>query len=120
MSSRHEVLIRIALLQRKTFIETKNRTLKCLKSHYSSVRSMKNFAVLTEDGVFALFFCHHPGGFDSSRVPTAGNLPSKAKKVLMPGGQPERELTAALTVNETISNLDHIALSVPNQLVFTF
>ena len=44
----------------------------------------------------------------------------KAKKVLMPGGQPERELTAALTVNETISNLDHIALSVPNQLVFTF
>ena len=35
-------------------------------------------------------FCPHPGGFDSSRVPTPGNLPSKAKKMLMPGGQPER------------------------------
>ena len=28
------------------------------------------------------------GGFDSSRVPTPGNLPSKAKKMLMPRGQP--------------------------------
>ena len=89
MSSRREVLIRIlALLQRKTLIETKNRTLKCLKWHYSTVRSMKNVAVLTEDGAFALFFRPHPGGFDSSRVPTPGNLPSKAKKMLMPGGQP--------------------------------
>ena len=47
---------------------------------------MKNVAVLTEDGAFALFFRPHPGGFDSSRVPTPGNLPSKAKKMLMPGG----------------------------------
>ena len=70
MSSRREVLIRIlALLQRKTLIETKNRTLKCLKWHYSTVRSMKNVAVLTEDGSIALFFRPHPGGFDSSRVP---------------------------------------------------
>ena len=38
---------------------------------------MKNVAVLTEDGAFALFF-----------VPTPGNLPSKAKKMLMPGGSP--------------------------------
>ena len=63
---------------------------------------MKNVAVLTEDGAFALFFRPHPGGFDSSRVPTPGNLPSKAKKMLMPGGQPgggawaEVELTDAL------------------------
>ena len=49
---------------------------------------MKNVAVLTEDGAFALFFRPHPGGFDSSRVPTPGNLPSKAKKMLIPGGQP--------------------------------
>ena len=42
-------------------IETKNRTLKCLKWHYSTVRSMKNVAVLTEDGAFALFFRPHPG-----------------------------------------------------------
>ena len=45
-------------------------------------------AVLTEDRAFALFFRPRPGGFDSSRVPTPGNLPSKAKKMLMPGGQP--------------------------------
>ena len=76
-----EVLIRI---QRKTLIETKNRTLKRLKRHYSTVQSMKNVALLTEDGAFALFFRPHP----SSRVSTPGNLPSKAKKMLMPGGQP--------------------------------
>ena len=46
---------------------------------------MKNVAVLTED----------PGGFDNSRVPTPGNLPSKAKKMLMPGGQPGGGLVAA-------------------------
>ena len=64
---------------------------------------MKNVAVLTEDGAFSLFFNHHPGAFDSSRLPTPGNLPSKAKKMLMPGGQPgggggwaQVELTDAL------------------------
>ena len=50
---------------------------------------MKKFAVLTEDGAFALIFRPHPGEFDSSRVPTLRNLPFKAKKMLMPGGQPE-------------------------------
>ena len=49
---------------------------------------MKNVAVLTKDGEFALFFRPHPGEFDSSGVPTHGNLPSKAKKMLMPGGEP--------------------------------
>ena len=49
---------------------------------------MKNVTVLTEDGAFALLFRPHPGRFDSSRVPNPGNLPSKAKKMLMPGGQP--------------------------------
>ena len=68
MSSRREVLIRIlALLQRKTLIETKSRTLKCLKWHHLTVRAMKNVAVLTEDGAFALFFRHHPGGFNSKK-----------------------------------------------------
>ena len=81
MSSRREVLIRIlALLQRKTLIETKNRTLKCLKWHYLTVQSMKNVAVLTEDGAFALFFHPHPRGFDSSRVSTPGNLLDQGKK----------------------------------------
>ena len=43
--------------------------------------------MLTEDGAFALFFRPHHVGFSSSKVPTPGNLPSKAK-MLMPGGQP--------------------------------
>ena len=64
----------LALLQRKTLIETTNRTLKCLKWNYSTVRSMKNVAVLTEDGAFALFFRPHPGGFDSLKVPTPGTI----------------------------------------------
>ena len=89
MSSRREVFIRIlALLQRKTLIETKNRTLKCLKRRYSTVPSMKKVAMLTEDGAFALFFRPHPRAFDSSRVPTPANFPSKANKMIMPGGQP--------------------------------
>ena len=49
--------------------------------------SQFHVAVLTEDLTFSLFFRPHPGGFDSSRVPTPGILPSKAKKMLMPGGQ---------------------------------
>ena len=52
------------------------------------MRSIKNVALLTEDGVFALFFLPHPRGFASSRVPTPGNLPSKAKKIPIPGGKP--------------------------------
>ena len=47
-------------------------------------------AVLTEDGAFALFLRPHREGFDSSRVPTPRNLPSKAKKMLIPGGQHSR------------------------------
>ena len=52
------------------------------------MRSIKNVAVLTEDGAFAVFFRPHAGEFDSSRVPTPGNWSSKAKKMLMPGSQP--------------------------------
>ena len=55
MSSRGVLIRIIALLQRKTLIETKNRTLKCLKWQYSTVPSMKNVAVLTEDGALPLF-----------------------------------------------------------------
>ena len=51
---------------------------------------MKNVAALTEDGAFAFFFRPHPGGFDSSRVPTPENLSSKVKKLLIPGDQPGR------------------------------
>ena len=79
MSSRREVFIRIlALLQRKTLIETKNRTLKCLKRHYSTVRSVKNVAVLSSP----------PRGIWQLKSPHPGKLPSRAKKMIMPGGQP--------------------------------
>ena len=70
MSSRREVLIRIlALLQRKTLIETKNRTLKCLKRHYSTVRSMKNVSVLKEDAAFAVFFRPTLGDLTAQKSP---------------------------------------------------
>ena len=75
VSSWRAVLIRIlALLIWKTLIETKNRTLKCLNG------TIPLYKVVTEDGAFALIFRLHRRGFDSSKVPTHGNLPSKAKK----------------------------------------
>ena len=52
-------------------------------------------------GICALF-SSHPRGFDSSRVPTPGNLPSKAKIMLMPGGGgvwAQVELTNALLLS---------------------
>ena len=75
MSSWSEVFIRIlALLQRKTLIETKNHTLKCLKQDYSTMRSMKNVAVLTADGAFALFFLSPPRGIWQLKSPHAREL----------------------------------------------
>ena len=77
------------------------------------MRSIKNVALLTEDGAFALVFLPHPGGFASSRVPTPGNLPSMAKKMLIPGGQPgggaggwaQVELTDALLPSKTLKHI---------------
>ena len=48
----------------------------------------KCFSVDGGRGICPLFSSPPLGGFDSSRVPGPGNLPSKAKKILMPGGQP--------------------------------
>ena len=56
MSSWRAVLRILALLQRKTLIETKNRTLKCLNG---TIQLCK----LTEDRAFALFF-----------IPSSGDL----------------------------------------------
>ena len=87
MSSPREVLIKNpSAITKKTLLETKSGTLKCLKQHYSTVRSMKKVAVLTENGAFALFFRYHLGGFDRLKSPHPRNLPSKAKKMLVPGG----------------------------------
>ena len=86
MLSRCEVLvIRILVpLQGKMLLETKKLHIEMFKGHYLTVQSLKN----VEDTAFALFFRPYPGEFDSSRVPIPGNLPSKAKKVLMPRAQP--------------------------------
>ena len=62
-------------------------TLKCLKRHCSTVRSIKNVAVLTEDGAFALFFRPHPGGFEAQESPPLG-ICHPRQKMLMPGDQP--------------------------------
>ena len=64
------------------------------------MRSIKNVALLTEDGTFALFFLPHPGGFASSS-PHPREFAIQAKKILIPGGQPggawaQVELTDAL------------------------
>ena len=62
-----------------------------LKTALFDCAIVKNVAMLTEDGAFALFFRPHPWGFDSSRVLSPGNLPSKGRKMLMPEGQPGGE-----------------------------
>ena len=73
MSSWREVLVRIlALIQRKTLIETKSHTLKCLKWHYSTERSMKNVAALTEDGAVPSFFVPTPGNLTAQESPPPG------------------------------------------------
>ena len=61
-------------------LETKKLHIKTFKTALFDCESMKNVSVLTEDRAFDLFFRSHPGGFDSSGIPTPGNLPSKAKK----------------------------------------
>ena len=73
-----EVLMRIlVLLQRKTLIEKKSLIKMLKKALFDCAINKKEIAVLTEDGAFVIFR-PHPGGFDSSRVPTPWNLPSKA------------------------------------------
>ena len=70
---------------------------------------MKNVAVLTEDGAFALFFRSHPGGFDSSRVLTPGNLPSKVKiKIATARGQPQGGGEGSKTLHKQQSDILYI------------
>ena len=56
-------------------------------------------AGLKEDRAFALFFRPYPGGFDSSRVLTPGNLPSKAKKNANARGSAGGGLSAGGCIN---------------------
>ena len=54
----------------------------------STVRSMKNVAVLTEDGAVALFFRPYPGRIDSSRVLPREFAIQGKKKCQYPGFSP--------------------------------
>ena len=65
---------------------------------------MKNVAVLTEDGAFALgFFVPTPADLTAKESPPPGTCHPRQKQMLMPGGQPggggawaQVELTDAL------------------------
>ena len=61
-----------------------------LKRRYSTVRSIKNVAVLTEDGAFALFFRPHPGGFDSFKSPHPQEFAIQGQKNANAWGSAER------------------------------
>ena len=50
----------------------KNRKLKCLKRHYSTVRSMKNVAVLTEAGHLPSFLVPTPEDLTAQESPLPG------------------------------------------------
>ena len=50
-------------------------------------------------GIYPLF-SSPPRGFASSRVYTPENLPSKAKKMLIPGGQPGGEAWAQVELTD--------------------
>ena len=58
------------------------------KRHYSTVQSMKNVAVLTMDGAFALFVRPHPGVFDRSIVPTPEICHRRQENANPQGSQP--------------------------------
>ena len=98
MSSRTEVLIRIlTLLQRKTLLEAKRRTLKCLKRHYS-IRAIneKCCSVDGERGTCPLFKSS-PRGFWQLKSPNPRKvaIQGKKKKMLMPRASPRGVLGAA-------------------------
>ena len=77
---------------------------------------MKNVAVLTEDRAFALFFGPHPGGFDSSRVPTPGIFHPRPKNGNARGGGggggfwAHLELTDAC-INSTRENKNYLSIN---------
>ena len=83
MSSRREVLIGIlALLQRKTLTETKNRTLKW---HYWT-----NKKCCTVDGGRGIFplFSSPPRGICQLKSPHPREFAIQGKKMLIPGVSP--------------------------------
>ena len=98
MSLRREVLNRIiALLQRKTLIETKNRTLKMHKTApFDCAINEECCSVDGGRGHLPSFFVPTPGDLTAQESPTRGICcPRQKKKKLMHGGQPGAGLGAA-------------------------
>ena len=113
MSSRHEVLIRIlALLQSKTLIETKNRTLKCLKWHYLTVRSIKKCCIVDGGRAICPLFSSPPRGIWQFMSPHPREFAIQGKKSANPrgsaggegGGWARVELTQkSFSINASVS-----------------
>ena len=123
MSSRREVLIRIlALLQRKTLLETKYRTLKCLKRHYSTVQSIKMLQCWRRTGHLPSFFVPTRGIWQlKSPHPREFTIEGKKKNVNAResawgeggGGWAQLELTDALRPPE------HLAKEISRLIVLS-
>ena len=73
--SRREALIRIALLQKQTLNEKRNRILKCLKGNYSTVKVLQ--LVDGGRGHLPSFFLW---GFDNSSVPASREFAIQGQK----------------------------------------
>ena len=87
MSSRREVFIRIlALLQRKTLIETKNLTLKYLKWHVWLCDQWKMLQCWRRTGHLPSFFVPTPGDLTVQESPPQKFADPRQKKMLMPRG----------------------------------
>ena len=81
------VIIRIlALLQSKTLIETKNRTLKCLKWHYLTVRSIKKCCIVDGGRAICPLFSSPPRGIWQFMSPHPREFAIQGKKSANPRG----------------------------------
>ena len=63
---------------------------------------MKNVTLLKENGAFALFFCPHPGGFDSARVPIPWEFAIQGKKNANAQGSARGGLWAQLELTDAL------------------
>ena len=90
MSSRREVLIRIlALLQRKTLIETKSHIKMLKTAQFDCAINEKCCSVDGGRGICPLF-SSPPQGFWQLKSPHTREFTIQGKTILMPGGQPGR------------------------------
>ena len=113
----------IWLLKGKRYFETKNRTLRCLKRHYSTVQSMKNVAVDGGRGIFPLF-SSLPRGIWQLKSPLhpqefAIQVPKKCKcPGVSPDGGERGGGWAQLELTDALSSLMYSITVLCNTLSF--